>query len=298
MVKDTAGNNLHEDDGQADGWIVIDRSTGVLSQDFFRILADASGDGFVDSADLDIWQQNYDPAGINNNTPGMGDFDLDGRIGGTDLAIWQQSYSPTGLAPIASLVKINNGAVQRSNTTELTVQFNKSMNLDTLITEGTIDDYVKLYDLANPNVPIPWLDQSRFNWNSNINTLLVDFTVDGFGGSNLTNLVNGRYELRLDTTGITDLSGNNLVDDDGVIDGLLRIDRGTVSSEQDFFRLECDANGDARVNGIDLSIWQQNYDPTPVNNNTPGMGDWNLDERVDVNDLIIWQQQFDPTKEL
>jgi len=45
-------------------------------------------------ADLAIWQQNYDPLGVNQNTFEMGDWNLDGKIDGTDLAVWQQNYNP------------------------------------------------------------------------------------------------------------------------------------------------------------------------------------------------------------
>ena len=57
---------------------------------------DADGDGLVDSADLAIWQQHYDPLGLNDNTFSMGDWNDDGLIDSTDLAIWQQHYAPLG----------------------------------------------------------------------------------------------------------------------------------------------------------------------------------------------------------
>jgi len=66
---------------------------------FFVLKCDANGDGRVDSADLAIWQQNYDPLGLNDNTPGMGDWDNDGDIDSADLALWQQNYDPIGLQP-------------------------------------------------------------------------------------------------------------------------------------------------------------------------------------------------------
>jgi T5SS/PEP-CTERM-associated repeat protein/autotransporter-associated beta strand protein len=57
---------------------------------------DADLNGKVDGGDLAIWQQDYDPLGLNPNTFPMGDFNLDGKIDGGDLALWQQNYNPLG----------------------------------------------------------------------------------------------------------------------------------------------------------------------------------------------------------
>jgi len=59
-------------------------------------LGDANADGLVDSADLALWQQNYDPLGENKNIFSMGDWNLDGLIDSADLALWQQNYDPIG----------------------------------------------------------------------------------------------------------------------------------------------------------------------------------------------------------
>jgi hypothetical protein len=61
------------------------------------ISGDANGDGKIDGADLALWQQHYDPLGLDNNTFGMGDFNGDGKIDGGDLALWQQHYNPIGI---------------------------------------------------------------------------------------------------------------------------------------------------------------------------------------------------------
>jgi hypothetical protein len=55
-----------------------------------------------------------------------------------------------------------------------------------------------------------------------------------------------------------------------------------------------DANGDGLVDGGDLAIWQQNYDPLGLHSNTFAMGDWNFDRRVDGADLALWQQNYYP----
>jgi hypothetical protein len=55
-----------------------------------------------------------------------------------------------------------------------------------------------------------------------------------------------------------------------------------------------DANGDRKVDGVDLAYWQQNYDPLGVHQNTRAMGDFNGDNRIDGGDLALWQQNYDP----
>ena len=62
------------------------------------VKGDATNDFKVDGGDLALWQQHYDPLGLNadNNTFAMGDWNGDGKIDGGDLALWQQYYNPLG----------------------------------------------------------------------------------------------------------------------------------------------------------------------------------------------------------
>ncbi len=49
-----------------------------------------------------------------------------------------------------------------------------------------------------------------------------------------------------------------------------------------------DANHDGRIDGMDLAIWQINYDPLGSNpTNTWEMGDWNGDGKIDGADLAL-----------
>ena len=57
---------------------------------------------------------------------------------------------------------------------------------------------------------------------------------------------------------------------------------------------QADLNGDGKVDGGDLAIWQQNYDPLGTGNNTFALGDWNGDGKIDGGDLALWQQNYDP----
>ena len=57
-----------------------------------------------------------------------------------------------------------------------------------------------------------------------------------------------------------------------------------------------DADLDGLVDGADLALWQQNYDPlgTGGDNNTWAMGNWNDDNMIDGADLALWQQNYSP----
>jgi hypothetical protein len=57
-----------------------------------------------------------------------------------------------------------------------------------------------------------------------------------------------------------------------------------------------DANLDGLVSGIDLALWQREYDPLGLDGeaNTWGMGDWNWDDKIDGADLALWQVNYDP----
>jgi hypothetical protein len=56
-----------------------------------------------------------------------------------------------------------------------------------------------------------------------------------------------------------------------------------------------DANTDGKVDGADLAIWQERYDPLGLrDNNTFAMGDFNGDGKVDGGDLALWQQNYAP----
>ena len=58
--------------------------------------------------------------------------------------------------------------------------------------------------------------------------------------------------------------------------------------------IDGDGNRDGKVDGADLAVWQQNYDPSGLGLNIFASGDWSSDSKVDGTDLAIWQQNYDP----
>ena len=55
-----------------------------------------------------------------------------------------------------------------------------------------------------------------------------------------------------------------------------------------------DANGDGKVDGSDLALWQSHYDPLGTGADLWTWGDWNGDNKIDGADLALWQQNYDP----
>ncbi|MCP4708146.1 MAG: hypothetical protein GY869_05950, partial [Planctomycetes bacterium] len=166
-------------------------------------------------------------------------------------------------------VIINNGDAQRSMLTSAKIVFNEQMNIDALIANGSIADHVQLFDKADPVNPINSLDASHYQYNNLTNTLSIDFTIDGFGGSELTSPTDTRYQLKLNTATLTDLAGNPLHDNDAIPDNFLIIDRSTNATHQDLFRFFGDSDGDADVDFADtyaFRLSQFKTDPDPAYN--------------------------------
>ena len=55
-----------------------------------------------------------------------------------------------------------------------------------------------------------------------------------------------------------------------------------------------DADFNGRVDGADLALWRQHFDPLGLNDNTWSMGDWNHDGLINGEDLALWQQHYNP----
>lgn len=180
--------------------------------------------------------------------------------------------------PIVQDVRINDGAAQRSNVRRIDLTFSEATNIPSLISGGTIQNAIRLYDKSAASAPVAWLTSNRFQWDAATKRLRIDLTNDGFGGNETGNLANGRYELRLDVSSIADLSGNRIIDADGRSDGQLTIDRSSNATRQDLFRFSGDLDGDADVDLGDLGILATAYQ-------TNSGGDCDGDGDTDLSDL-------------
>ncbi|MCP4711050.1 MAG: hypothetical protein GY869_20720, partial [Planctomycetes bacterium] len=173
--------------------------------------------------------------------------------------------------PEVSSFFVNDTDVQRSSIESLAFVFSESVSVakddlliynDTLQTDLSTADYAAIaFAYNNVTYTATW----------DLSAIWID---DGF------------YSANLLTDQVADGAGNKLVSN-----GLINL--GDVHREA-FHKIDGDSNGDSCIDGSDLIIWQQNYDPLRNNINTPAMGDWNRDGYVDGGDLGLWQINYDP----
>ncbi|HUU84061.1 MAG TPA: CARDB domain-containing protein [Phycisphaerae bacterium] len=157
-------------------------------------------------------------------------------------------------------VTINGGLAQRSKIKNVAVQFSEGVTISagalTLHNDTTGEDVI--------------LPTGALSYDATTHKASWDLSAVA--------LADGYYTATLLASTVHDDYGNPMADD----------------YEFTFHVLKCDANGDAKVDGGDLAIWQQHYDPLGQNPNTPGIGDWNGDGKVDGGDLALWQQRYNP----
>ena len=170
---------------------------------------------------------------------------------------------------------VNDGGPQRSNIETITIVFNQETNVPELIANGTIPQAVQLFGVTQ----IP-LDVTRYQYSASTNTLVIDLSVDGFGGSEETLLADGYYQLRLDTQIITDTAGGLLTDDDLVDDAIRTFD---------FHRLLADWDGDATVNATDRTSFFGHYGSSTGDGNYNAGFDLDSDGDVDRVDYVLWR---------
>jgi hypothetical protein len=181
-----------------------------------------------------------------------------------------------GVQLAASRMQVNGGDAQRSNVETLSVQFNQGTNLQALIDAGTITAAVQVVGAGVIALP-----PDRFRWDAATNTLTVDLTVDGFGGSHATILADGRYTLRLDTSMITaaDSADNHLADDDGTPDG-----HRTFG----FHRLLGDFDGNGVVDLHDRDLLFDHFGSSVGQPLYSYAFDLNGDGTINISDYLLW----------
>jgi hypothetical protein len=176
---------------------------------------------------------------------------------------------------VASQILVNQGQAQRSNIESLSVQFNQDTNVQALIDSGAISSAVQVVSSGGTLGLTP----DRYHYDASTYTLTIDLTKGG--GSHMTMLADGRYQLTLDTGQITALaySVNHL-----------NVLRSPVAADArvhyDFFRLLGDLNGDGVVNSSDLVI-ERNQIIGYAGAVPTIAGDLNGDGVVDISDYIL-----------
>ncbi|HUU82807.1 MAG TPA: dockerin type I domain-containing protein, partial [Phycisphaerae bacterium] len=160
------------------------------------------------------------------------------------------------VAPAVTAAAINDGLTQRSKIMSIAMTFSEEVS----VIAGALS-----------------LHNETTGEDFDLSTVPFNTTTCTWDTSDVA-LTDGYYTGTLSAAGVEDTAGNPMASD----------------YEFTFHVLKCDANGDAKVDGGDLAIWQQHYDPLGQNPNTPGMGDWNGDGKVDGGDLALWQQRYNP----
>ena len=177
-------------------------------------------------------------------------------------------------------ITINYGDPQRSNIARITIQFNQAVDLQELIDDNTIVDMIQLFETSTQVV----LTTDRFQYDPATFVLVLDLTEDGFGGSDVTMLADGRYELRFNTSGIQTPDGRTLEDGDGTNDGVWRYY---------FHRLEGDFDGDAQVTSADGTLFLGHY--RSYVGRYGSAYDLNSDGRIDIVDYLLWRRLYGHT---
>ncbi|MCC9601601.1 hypothetical protein LOC67_13670 [Stieleria sp. JC731] len=178
--------------------------------------------------------------------------------------------------------QINHGEEQRSNVTEIKIEFDQATNLQDLIDSGTISQFVRVVAVGTGNV-VDLDSVVHFRVDQTTRQLTIDLTVDGFGGSEQGLLIDGQYEVQLLSDGIRSTFGTPLQDTDGVHDEVFRIE---------FHQLGGDFNGDRVTDVNDRNAW---FDVSLVLfNTTRGTSgyneafDFDHDGRITSRDYYFW----------
>ncbi|WP_197169020.1 GEVED domain-containing protein [Novipirellula galeiformis] len=170
-------------------------------------------------------------------------------------------------------VTVNDGALQRSNTTQLAIQFDRDFDAQSMIDSGQILSAISLHTGAGFSTNVA-LTADQFRWDMATSRLLIDLTA----GGTQSILADGRYELR-----IHDTIDASFVDSDGTDDGVYRYH---------FHQLSGDFDGDAIVGISDRATW---FDRTKVQFGArAGMAgydsafDFDGDGIISTRDYYVW----------
>ncbi|MEQ9410014.1 MAG: CARDB domain-containing protein [Fuerstiella sp.] len=187
------------------------------------------------------------------------------------------------IPPTVTSVTVQNGMAQRSYVDTVSIVFDRDMNLQTLIDNGTIVDAVMLTNLGidadvDADQPIT-LSASQFAYNFNAGTGkgTLTWSLDSFADTK-SSLATGYYELRL--------KGDKVAGADGVfLDG-----DGDDQPEGDYVahwhRLGADVNGDLTVDATDVSI------VGAALGTIPGYSRWNPNADLDRSNLVDFNDYY------
>ncbi|MDC0935202.1 Ig-like domain-containing protein [Pirellulales bacterium] len=215
-VFDLLSRALQDTDGAVDG---------VYRFGFHRLEGDFNGSKQVELESRDAWFSDVE-FGARAGSPGYDaafDFDGDDIVSSRDYYYWLRNLVGNSLPVEVEAIVLNDGDAQPTNIETLNITFNQATNLPSLIEDGSVTGVVELYDTTSGETQIA-LNANQFLWIAETNTLRIDLSVDGFGGSSETLLFEGDYQLRLQTNQILNANDQPLLDADDENDGIYRFD--------------------------------------------------------------------------
>ena len=180
------------------------------------------------------------------------------------LSTWNAAAVETPPSVVAGPV-LNGGEAQRSSILSVSLTFDQDVSASLGVDDLRID-----IGASGVMMDLSGLSSGDLTYDPGTNTATWDLSAVAFA--------NGYYTGILVAEGVLGDSGAAMVED----------------SIFSFHRLQCDANGDAKVDDDELSIWLANYDPLGGGAKTPATGDWNGDGLVDSADMALWQQNRQP----
>lgn len=213
---------------------------------------------------------------------GAGPADRPPVVAGGVFGVHLFDEPPQSIPPTAGGLVVNGGQKQRSGVERLSIPFDQDLNIPALIADGTITQAVELRAAGAAGSTIA-LAPDRFRWDPSSRTLLVDLTIDGFGGGTRTLLADGRYELRLRAALIRNGSGTPLADTDGTADDFLTFG---------FHRLFGDTDGDGDVDNADALVFKSAMNTHVGQVEYLGFLDADGDGVIDVSDFNEMKKRY------
>jgi hypothetical protein len=226
-------------DGNGDGTPGDDFTFGA-AQGLRRLYGDATGDGWVDAADLTQFRQTFGRVAGDPLYLSYLDANADGANNGIELTRFRQAYN---VIPRVSAIQVDDGSPQRSRIASLTVTFSTAVTFvgapaaafGLTREDGTPVTFAATVSMAG--------DATRV-------------TLDGFAGpaTEFGSLADGRYTLKVLASQVSTPGGAL----DGNADGTPGDDY-SFGAAQGLVRKYGDGNGDGKVDAADLALFRQTF---------------------------------------
>jgi hypothetical protein len=185
------------------------------------------------------------------------------------------AYSIDPIPPSIFNIQVNDGSVQRSRVTSITVTFIELVSLPT--------PPANAFTLTGPNGPVTLaVDTSG---STSIQTV-AKLTFSSATTTDFTSLKDGRYTLKVLAAQVTDLAGNPLDGNGDGTGGDDFVEVGAPGTGHNLFRFYGDINGDGTVSASDFIAFRQFFGGSSF------AFDFDNDGAVAASDFIQFRRRF------